>query len=116
MKSIREGINPFITGDGEQRRDMINVDDVVSANIFCMNYEEKLFGSVFDVGTGLNISLNEMSGIVKEHFPNITFDYIKPRKGDVMTTKANVSGLAKIGWRASIEINDGISDCFRRLK
>lgn len=116
MKSIREGINPFITGDGEQRRDMVNVDDVVNANIFCMNYEEKLNGSVFDVGTGANISLNEMSQVVKEHFPNVNFDYTEPRKGDVMTTKANVSGLAELGWRAGIEINEGISDCFRRLK
>jgi len=116
MRSIREGINPFITGDGEQRRDMVNADDVVNANIFCMNYEEKLNGSVFDVGTGANISLNEMSQVVKEHFPNVNFDYTEPRKGDVMTTKANVSGLAELGWRAGIEINEGISDCFRRLK
>ena len=116
MKSIREGINPYITGNGEQRRDMVNVEDVVNANIFCMNYEGELNGSVFDVGTGQNISLNEMSQIVKEHFPNVTFDYVESRKGDVMTTKANVSGLAEIGWRAGIEINDGISDCFRRLK
>lgn len=116
MKSIREGVNPFITGDGEQRRDMVNVEDVVNANIFCMNYEEKLSGSVFDVGTGANISLNEMSQIVKEYFPNVIFDYVEPRKGDVMSTKANVSDLAELGWRASIEINKGIADCFRRLK
>ena len=116
MKSIREGINPFITGDGEQRRDMVNVQDVVSANIFCMNHKEKLCGSVFDVGTGANISLNEMSQIVKEHFPNVTFDYVEPRKGDVMSTKASVSGLANLGWLAGIQINEGISDCFRRLK
>ena len=116
MKSIREGISPFITGDGEQRRDMVNVEDVVNANIFCMNYEEALNGSVFDVGTGENISLNQISEIVKQHFPEICFDYVEPRKGDVMVTKADTSGLAEIGWRAQISINDGISDCFRRLK
>ena len=32
---------PFITGNGEQRRDMIHVDDVVSANIFAMEYKGK---------------------------------------------------------------------------
>ena len=95
---------------------MVNVQDVVSANIFCMNHKEKLCGSVFDVGTGANISLNEMSQIVKEHFPNVTFDYVEPRKGDVMSTKASVSGLANLGWLAGIQINEGISDCFRRLK
>ena len=67
MRSIREGINPYITGDGNQRRDMVNVEDVVNANIFCMNYDELLNGAVFDVGTGENISLNEISEIVKKN-------------------------------------------------
>jgi UDP-glucose 4-epimerase len=116
MKSIREGIKPFITGDGEQRRDMVNVEDVVSANIFCMNHEDNLNGAVFDVGTGENISLNEISNLVKEHFPNIIFDYVEPRKGDVMVTKADISGLLRLGWRTEVNIKDGISDCFRRLK
>lgn len=116
MRSIREGTNPYITGDGNQRRDMINVEDVVSANIFCMNYEERLNGAVFDVGTGDNISLNEISEIVKTHFPNSVFDYVEPRKGDVLMTRANITGLAELGWNAKITIKKGISDCFRRLK
>ena len=116
MRSIKEGIVPYITGDGEQRRDMVNVEDVVEANIFCMNHDAPLNGAVFDVGTGDNISLNQVADIVKEHFPEIDFDYVEPRKGDVMTTKADVSGLGDLGWRARVDIVEGISDCFRRLK
>lgn len=116
MKSIKTGDRPFITGDGEQRRDMINVEDVVNANIFCMNYENRFDGAVFDVGTGENISLNEISQIIKEHFPNLEFDYVEKRKGDIKVTKADISGLAKLGWQSQIYIKDGISDCFRRLK
>ena len=116
MKSIREDINPYITGDGEQRRDMINVEDVVDANIFCMNYEDRLNGAVFDVGTGDNISLNEISGIVKSCFADVIFDYVEPRKGDVLVTKADTTGLSELGWTAKISIRDGISECFERLK
>tara|TARA_R110002012_G_scaffold71105_3_gene182600 strand:- start:1054 stop:1929 length:876 start_codon:yes stop_codon:yes gene_type:complete len=116
MKSIRSGAKPYITGDGEQRRDMVNVEDVVDANIFCMNYEDRLNGAVFDVGTGDNISLNEISEIVKRHVPGVTFDYVAPRKGDVMVTKANTSGLLNLGWSTSVSIKDGISHCFKRLK
>ena len=39
MQYIRDGKNPFITGDGEQRRDMANREDVVSANIFAMEHD-----------------------------------------------------------------------------
>jgi hypothetical protein len=44
------------------------------------------------------------------------FDYVEPRKGDVMVTKANTAGLSELGWKAQVEIDGGISDCFRRLK
>ena len=37
MHYIRQGKTPFITGDGTQRRDMVHVSDVVSANVFCMD-------------------------------------------------------------------------------
>lgn len=116
MKSIRGGINPYITGDGEQRRDMVNVDDVVSANVFCMDYDEQLCGAVFDVGTGENISLNEIAKIVNEYVPETKFDYVKSRKGDVLVTKADISGLLGLGWQAQVSISNGMADCFKRLK
>tara|TARA_R100000234_G_C4990527_1_gene175321 strand:- start:118 stop:1014 length:897 start_codon:yes stop_codon:yes gene_type:complete len=116
MKFIREGRNPFITGDGEQRRDMSNLEDVVDANIFCMNHENQMNGSVFDVGTGNNISLNEMKEIVMEYFPNLNFEYLPPRAGDVLYTKANAESFSKIGWSAKVSIDEGIHSCFSSLK
>ena len=116
MRFIREGKNPFITGDGEQRRDMAHRDDVVAANIFAMEYEGKFAGQHFDVGTGANISLNEMRDIVNEQFPSVEFDYTAERKGDVFTTKADMSPLKELGWDPKINIKEGISDCFERLK
>ena len=56
MQYIRDVKDPYITGDGEQRRDMVHVQDVVSANLFAMNYEENFNGRHYDVGTGQNIS------------------------------------------------------------
>tara|TARA_R100000008_G_scaffold86622_1_gene80509 strand:+ start:32 stop:916 length:885 start_codon:yes stop_codon:yes gene_type:complete len=115
MKFIREGEDPYITGDGEQRRDMVNVADVVSANIFAMNYPESLNGQVFDVGTGENISLNELKDIVEELQPHVNFEYKPERPGDVQLTRANTEPLKKIGWRANISIRDGMVECFKDL-
>ena len=116
MRFIREGKNPFITGDGEQRRDMAHKSDVVAANIFAMEYEGKFAGQHFDVGTGDNISLNEMKDLVNGQFPSVEFDYVDERKGDVFTTKADMSPLKELGWEPKIGIKEGISDCFERLK
>ena len=116
MHHIREGKIPFITGTGEQRRDMAHVEDVVSANIFAMEHEGDFEGDHFDVGTGQNVSLNEIRNIVLDNFPNVKFEYIEERKGDVLYTQANTIPLANMGWRAKIHILDGINDCFRKLK
>jgi UDP-glucose 4-epimerase len=116
MRYIREDKNPFITGNGEQRRDMAHKSDVVTANIFAMEHEGTFSGRHYDVGTGSNISLNEMKDIVNEHFPNVQFDYIDKRKGDVLLTKANITPLKKLGWEPKISVREGISNCFKHLK
>lgn len=115
MHAVRNDLRPYITGDGEQRRDMVNVDDVVDVNIFCMNQENNFNGEVYDVGTANNISLNEIKDIVVENFPNIEFDYVDARPGDVEFTKANTQPLQALGWTPKIKIRDGIIDCFRRI-
>jgi UDP-glucose 4-epimerase len=110
-KSLIEGIPPFITGDGEQRRDMVHVDDVVAANIHCMEYTERFDGKVFDVGTGDNISLNEVKEII-QLYHKVDFEYRPSRPGEVATTRANTLPLAECGWTARISISEGMNQCF----
>jgi len=116
MHSIRTGINPFITGDGTQRRDMVHVDDAVAANLFCMNYGGSFNGSVFEVGTGTNISLNEVREIVEEYFPHVKFDLRPPRAGDVRETLADTRAIESHGWTPTITLEDGIRACFGKLR
>ena len=115
MEYIRSHKTPFITGDGEQRRDMIHVDDVISANVFALDYEGRFDGAVYDIGTGDNISLNEIKDIVKTYH-DIEFDYTAPRDGDVLETRANTEKLKSIGWEHSISIKDGIHSCFKNTQ
>lgn len=116
MQFIRDGRTPFITGDGEQRRDMLHVDDAISANIFAMEYDGKFDGQHYDCGTGSNISLNEVKDIVQSHFPKVDFRYVGERPGDVLLTKAKSEDLKKIGWQTKINISEGINNCFSNLK
>ena len=116
-KYISEGRVPYITGDGEQRRDMTHVDDVVSANIFCANNINKhdLWGHWYDVGSGDNISLNELKEIVKKYFPDLSFEYRPPRAGDVGFTKADLSKFNSHGWNSKVNLSQGLSAVYERL-
>ncbi len=112
MHFIKTGRSPFITGDGNQRRDMAHIEDIVSANIFAMEYTDQFMGRNYDVGTGNNISLNEVKDIVLEYHPYVEFEYRPPRSGDVLETKADIAPLRAIGWSPSVPIRDGIKECF----
>jgi nucleoside-diphosphate-sugar epimerase len=114
MRAIRCNTNPFITGDGTQRRDMAYVDDVVEANIFAMNYEESFGGKHFDIGTGTNISLNQIKEIVQTYHPDVVFDYVAPRKGDVYTSLANIQPLMNLGWAPTVSLKEGLARCFQK--
>tara|TARA_R110000824_G_scaffold8338_2_gene37689 strand:+ start:4555 stop:5445 length:891 start_codon:yes stop_codon:yes gene_type:complete len=116
MQYIRDNKNPFISGDGSQRRDMLYVHDAVAANVFAMNYEGSFDGQNYDVGTGTNISLNEVKEIVHEHFPEVVFDYVEERKGDVHITCAETSPLMELGWRTEVSVQKGINNCYKKLK
>ena len=116
MDYIKKQKTPFITGDGTQRRDMLHVDDAVDANIFAMNYKEDFSGTVYDVGTGKNISLNEVKDIVLKYYPELKFKYLSERPNEVAYTIASTLPLRKIGWCAKTLINNGINNCFKNLK
>ena len=91
---------------------MAHITDIVSANIFAMEYKDEFKGQHYDVGTGDNISLNEVKDIVLEYHPDVVFEYRPPRSGDVLETKADITPLQAIGWFPSVSIEDGIRECF----
>lgn len=112
---IKSDKTPFINGDGEHRRDMVHVDDVVSANLFAMSDNVNFDADYYDVGTGINISLNEIKRIVNKWLPEVEFIYKDERSGDVKKTLADIKPLKKLGWQAKISPEEGINSCFKKL-
>ena len=99
-----------IVGDGEQRRDFTHVDDIVQANIAAMNYVaqegDNYFGTVFNVGTGINHSVNEIAALISD---NVSF--IPPRAGEARETKANNDKIRSVlNWEPTKKIEDYVED------
>lgn len=59
----KQGKPLTITNDGEQRRDFTYVGDVVEANYLAGIYKTPLKGEVFNVGNGVNFSINEIADL-----------------------------------------------------
>jgi nucleoside-diphosphate-sugar epimerase len=116
MEMIKQGAPLRMDGDGEQTRDLVHVDDIVSANIFCMKYDKNFNGAHFNVGCGESVSMNYIKNFINKHH-DVEWNYAPERKGDVKHTLADISQLKKLGWEPKITIDEGLDRCFnRRIK
>ena len=96
-------------GDGTQSRDLVYVDDVVSANIGAALREEKFSGEVFNVGSQTTITNNEILEIFKDKFPGIEVVNAPRRPGDVMNTLGDISAARKMfDYNPQTNLLDGL--------
>ena len=95
-----------IVGDGEQRRDFTHVSDVVNANILSATKEvdSKMFGQIYNVGTGINHSVNEIAKMISDNTVNIP-----PRIGESRITLADNQKLKQtFGWEPTVKLEEWI--------
>ena len=102
LRQLAAGQPLTIVGDGEQRRDFTHVDDVVNANIKAAlaNIDDKCFGQVYNVGTGLNHSINEIAAMISD---NVI--HIPPRLGEAKISLANNTKLREtFNWEPTVKL------------
>jgi UDP-glucose 4-epimerase len=108
LRQLAAGEPLTIVGDGEQRRDFTHVDDVVNANIKAAlaNIDDKCFGQVYNVGTGLNHSINEIAAMISDNKINIS-----ARPGEAKISLANNTKLREtFDWEPTVKLEDWIKD------
>ena len=96
-----------VWGTGTPRREFMYVDDLADACIHLMkNYSSH---ELVNIGTGEDVTIAEFARVVAAvvgYTGTISFDSSKP---DGTPRKwLDVSRLAKLGWRASTSVPDGI--------
>jgi len=105
----------ILWGSGKPRREFMHVDDVAEACLFLMNsYNERAF---VNIGVGYDVSIRELA----EQIAKITgfqgaivLDSAKP---DGTPRKLmDVSKLHNLGWKHSIELEDGIRSEYEEMK
>ena len=113
MKSCLKNVPELKLTFGEQKRDFIYIDDVVSAYLIIL---EKIKGfpnffNEFDVGSGAVISIREFVEKVHEitkSKTHLAFGSIPYRTGEVMSSNANVEPLIKLGWLCKTNLDKGL--------
>ena len=114
LRQLRDEEPLTIVGDGEQRRDFTNVLDVVDANILAATkqLDDDAFGQVYNVGTGINHSINEIASMISDNT-----EYIPPRLGEARITLAHNSRIkGTLGWEPKIKLEDWIESALSKDK
>jgi GDPmannose 4,6-dehydratase/GDP-L-fucose synthase len=121
-EAARDGLDHVtIWGSGKPRREFLHVDDMAEASLFVLGLDKETYQantepmlSHINVGTGIDISILELAQMVAQvtGFQGaIVTDSSKP--DGTMQKLMDVSRLARMGWRARTQLEDGIVDTFR---
>ena len=106
LRQRAAGESLTIVGDGNQRRDFTYVGDVVNANILAAikEVDNEAFGQVYNIGTGNNYSINQISCMISDDKINIA-----SRPGEIELSLANNQKFSKtFGWEPIANLEEWI--------
>jgi nucleoside-diphosphate-sugar epimerase len=109
---LLKNMPPIIYGDGNQTRDFVYIQDVVEANMLALNTKNAA-GEVLNIGTGTNVSLNQVANTLKEilnrkDLKNVNAD---PRPTDIRHGYADISRAQKIlGYNPRYSFEEGLTE------
>ena len=110
LEKILKGERPIIHGDGEQTRDFIHVDDVVSGLLLAAQAPARASGQVFNLGYGRRLSINRLVEKMLELLgSDLRPVYGPARPGDVRHSQADVSRARQVlGFQPQGDALDGL--------
>jgi ADP-L-glycero-D-manno-heptose 6-epimerase len=105
-------------GNGEQRRDFIYVNDVVSVNLWL--WDNPHVSGIYNVGTGKSQTFNDVANAVKAFHQKGEIEYIpfpEHLKGSYQSfTEADITNLRQAGYNKPFKtVEQGVSDYLKKL-
>lgn len=99
---------------GEQKRDFIYIDDVVSAYSVLLNRAEmsKDMFLEYQVGSGKAISIREFAEKVHKitcSSSRLNFGAVSYRENELMYSQADIEPLIQMGWSCNTDLEKGIT-------
>jgi nucleoside-diphosphate-sugar epimerase len=103
---------PKIFGDGNQTRDFVFVEDVVSGTILALT-EKNAVGETFNIASGKAVTINQIIQMLQELMKKINLKpvYEAPREGDIRQSYANIEkAKTLLGFEPVFSIENGLKN------
>ena len=110
-RRLLDGKPVTIFGDGGQTRDLINVRDVVRANLIASEHPQAA-GRIFNICTGVETRLLDLLEVLFDLFPNVHKpEFAAPRAGDLYRSIGSPQKAKDvIGFEAQVSLEDGLKE------
>jgi UDP-glucose 4-epimerase len=110
-RRLLDGKPITIYGDGGQTRDLINVRDIVRANIIASEHPNAA-GKIFNVCTGIETRLLDLLEVLYDLFPNAPQpEFAAPRAGDLYRSVGSPQKAKDVmGFQAQVSLADGLKE------
>ena len=117
----RDDKEVVIWGTGKPMREFLHVSDMASASIHVMQLDKRTYQentepmlSHINVGTGVDCSIRDLAETLSKvvgFTGRLVFDTSKP--DGTQRKLLDVARLNKLGWRSSIDLEEGLIDTYR---
>lgn len=116
-RAVLEGSPLTVFGEGEQTRDYVYVGDVAQANVLAAGIDvsgsRTMDDVAFNVGTGLETSVNELArAVMKVAGREVDVDPAPERPGELLRNCLDASKLEALGWRCAGDLDAGLSTTY----
>jgi nucleoside-diphosphate-sugar epimerase len=111
VRRLLDGKPVTIFGDGGQTRDLINIRDVVRANLLASEHPNAP-GQIFNVCTGQETRLLDLLEVLFGLFPDVQEPvFVDSRPGDIYRSVGSAELIAQtLGFRAEVTLEEGLKE------
>jgi UDP-glucose 4-epimerase len=109
-EQMLQGEQPIINGTGEQTRDYVYISDVIKANLLVTIQRESLLQAIFNVGTGLETSVNQifrqLQAVLGTNFEPC---HLPSKKGEQQRSILDCQQIHRqLGWQPTVDLATGL--------
>ena len=122
IKSFLNNSKKINLTKGNQKRDFVYIDDVVSAmkKILLYSLKQKKGFDIFEVGSGINVSIKKIVKLIKKLCDNnstkLEFGKIPMRKNESLYVKLNLKKLSKLNWKPKYSLEESLKKTIKYYK
>lgn len=120
INSCLNNVSKLDLTDGEQLRDFVYMDDVVSAYLTVLLTNRTLEGyHEYEVGTGNAVKVKDFVNKAKQIARSKTilnFGAIPHRDNEILYSQADISKLKELGWNPKYDLESGIKEYIDNVK